>query len=212
MKPSEEQWNRWIDGDLPPEEVEAMEAAAREMPELAEDQAFFSRLSDDLKQTFPAERTPPFADFFNSHLQKQIRDLEEAPAPVERRSWWPDWMRLSWVVPLAAAAVLVFALTQIGVIGGHGVSGSQIVYAYTPDESIEAQVDFNEDANATVMRLQGLDPLPTGFDLLLADGSRPEVNRPIVVEADLPDDDFDDGAAFVFVGPQTQFTSHRATY
>ena len=70
MKPSEEQWNRWIDGELSPEEVEALKAAsAEEGVSLEQDQAFFGQLSQDLKATFPAEQIPPFADFFNSHIQ-----------------------------------------------------------------------------------------------------------------------------------------------
>ncbi|MEN9019558.1 MAG: hypothetical protein ABF370_03510, partial [Verrucomicrobiales bacterium] len=89
MKPSEEQWNRWIDGELSPEEVEALKSAsAAEGVSLDEDQAFFGQLSEDLQATFPAERTPPFADFFNSHLQKQMRDLDEAEAAEPARASW----------------------------------------------------------------------------------------------------------------------------
>ena len=196
MKPSDEQWNLWIDGALSAEEADAVEAAAREDAEMRGDPAIFSRLSEDLRRTFPAERTPPFPDFFNSHLQKQLRDFQEGAPEGKRPAWWPDWFRLSWAVPLAAAAVVVLALMQIGLFGGRATGGSQIVYAYTPDESITAVTSFNRSANAMIVRLKGMEPLPEGFDLILAGAEEAAV--PFVVEAG--DEEADE--AFVFAGPQ----------
>jgi hypothetical protein len=209
MKPSEEQWNRWIDGELSPEEVEALKAAsAEEGLSLEEDQAFFSQLSEDLKATFPAEQTPPFADFFNSHLQKQIRDLDEAEAAKPARaSWLPKWLQLSWAAPLAAAALVVFTLTQIGIIGEKTHRGSQIVSAYTPDESILAVTSFDDDANAMVIRLKGMDRLPAEFDLILADADM--ADGPFVVDAG---DDADSDLDEEFVGPRIEFVLHRPAY
>jgi anti-sigma-K factor RskA len=210
MKPSEEQWNRWIDGDLSPEEAAAMEAAALRDADLGGDPAFFSQLSQDLKQTYPAERSPPFPDFFNSHLQKQIRDLREAPVAKERPSWWPDWFRLSWAMPLAAAAAVVLALTQIGLFGGRTSGDSQIVSAYTPDDSVRALIKFDDEAHAMVVRLEGIDKLPVGFDLLLADADDAPIGEagPFVVEA-APQEEAE---PFEFVGPRVQFATHRPAY
>ena len=209
MKPSEEQWNRWIDGELSPEEVEALKSAsAAEGVSLDEDQAFFGQLSEDLQATFPAERTPPFADFFNSHLQKQMRDLDEAEAAEPARaSWLPKWLHLSWAAPLAAAALVVFTLTQIGIIGEKTHRGSQIVSAYTPDESIFAVTRFDAEANAMVIRLEGMERLPAEFDLILADADNDRHEGPFVVDADL-----DINLEEEFVGPQIEFVMHRPAY
>ncbi len=209
MKPSEEQWNRWIDGELSPEEVEALKAAsAEEGVSLEQDQAFFGQLSQDLKATFPAEQIPPFADFFNSHIQKQIRDLNEAEASKpERASWLPSWLRLSGVAPLAAAALVVFTLTQIGIFGEKTHRGSQIVSAYTPDESILAVTSFDDDVNAMVIRLEGMERLPAEFDLILADAADGLPEGPFVVEAEIesePDAEF--------VGPRIEFVLHQPVY
>ena len=209
MKPSEEQWNLWIDGELSPEEVEALKSAsAAEGVSLDEDQAFFGQLSEDLQATFPAERTPPFADFFNSHLQKQMRDLDEAEAAEPARaSWLPKWLHLSWAAPLAAAALVVFTLTQIGIIGEKTHRGSQIVSAYTPDESIFAVTSFDAEANAMVIRLEGMERLPAEFDLILADADNDRHEGPFVVDADL-----DINLEEEFVGPQIEFVMHRPAY
>lgn len=179
-----------------------MEAAAEEDASLTADRAFFRQLSADLKETIPAERTPPFADFFNSHLQKRIRDLQEEAesAAKQRPSWWPNWFRLSWAAPLAAATVVVLTLMQIGVIGGR--SGSQIVYAYTPDDSVTARTEFDRETNAMIVRLEGMEPLPDGFDLLLADAD--DAEPPFLVESPAPSQE-----TFVFVGPQPQYPSDR---
>lgn len=213
MKPSEEQWNRWLDGSLSPEEAKAMEAAVNDDPSLAEDKEFFGQLSTDLKDTFPSEITPPFADFFNSHLQKRIRDLnEEASQSRQRPTWWPDWFRLSWMMPLAGSAIVVFTLMQIGLIGGR--SGSQIVYAYTPDDTVQAHTDYDRETKAMIVRLDGIAPLPDGFDLLLA-ASNEASPEPFVVEAATPpfvEPHYEAEEDFVFVGPQIQFISHQPAY
>ncbi len=168
MKASEDQWNRWIDGVLPADEAAAVAAMVAEDPESQDDQAFFARLSGDMKATIPAERTPPFADFFNSQLQKRLWDLEH-PEPLEKRGGWklPSWLRLSWAVPLGAAAAIVIGLSQIGLIGDRAVAqGSQIVSTYAPDASVSVETTFNADANAMVIRLTGVTPLPK--DLILS--------------------------------------------
>lgn len=209
MKPSEEQWNRWIDGEeLSPEAMEMLKATPPEEGiSMDKDQAFFGQLSQDLKATFPAEQTPPFADFFNSHIQKQIRDLkEDKAAEPARSSWLPSWLNLSWAAPLAAAALVIFTLTQIGVIGEKQGRGSQIVSAYTPDDSIKARTSFDDKANAMVVRLDGIDRLPAGFDLILADANENAVDGPFVVDAAV--EEFDDA----FVGPRIEFVAHRPVY
>ena len=168
MKASEEQWNRWIDGDLPADEAEAVAAMMAEDPESQDgDLAFFARLSGDLKATMPANRTPPFADFFNSQLQKRLWDLDY-PDPEEKRSRWqmPSWLQLSWAAPLGAAAAVVIGLSQIGLFSDQAAAqGSQIVSAYTPDDTVQAETTFNADANAMVIRLKGIEPLPENFVL-----------------------------------------------
>ena len=142
MKPSEDQWNRWIDGELSDEDLAAMEASAKQDAEMEGEPAFFSRLNEDLRRAIPAEQDPPFADFFNSQLHKRIRDLDAPPETPEGEPSWKDWLRLSWMLPLAGAAALVVALAQIGMFGSH-VSHSQIVYAYTPDEAVHAETSFD---------------------------------------------------------------------
>ncbi len=170
MKLTEDQWNRWIDGQANDADLQD----AQNDPEIADDHAFFSRLSSDLKASVPSEKEPPFADFFNSQLQKRLRDLDEDAAVAKSAPRWqvPAWLRLSWALPLAAAAVLILSLAQIGMFGKRAPQGSQIIYAYTPDESVKAEAKYNLEADAMVIRLDGVDDLPESFDLMLVGRER----------------------------------------
>ena len=116
-------------------------------------------------------------------------------------------MRLSWAAPLAAAALVVFTLTQIGIFGEKTHRGSQIVSAYTPDESILAVTSFDDDANAMVIRLEGMERLPAEFDLILADAADGLPEGPFVVEAEIESE-----PDVEFVGPRIEFVLHQPVY
>lgn len=167
MKPSEEHWNRWIDGDFSsPEEQQAIED---EMG-ASTDREFFSLLSKDLKATFPIERQPPAPDFFNHQIQKRLRELESPVSPISKASLWAimgSWFRSGWMVPATAAVVLVGTFLFNSDVFDSAIEGSQIVHTYTPDESLKVETSYHSSANVMVVRLSGMDVLPDNFDLKL---------------------------------------------
>lgn len=165
MKTNEEQWNRWIDGS-------PSEDSLQENPELAQEYAFHRRLKGDLRAVLPAEQSPPYPDFFNSQIQKRLRDLESAKRQPDS-AWWRRWFNLRLFVPVAATALLTLAAVNFGWFGSRS-AGSQIVRSYVPTVGVSAEVSYHADANATVLKLEGIPDLPADFDLRLA--NRPSVS------------------------------------
>ncbi|MEM7385195.1 MAG: hypothetical protein AAF514_09650 [Verrucomicrobiota bacterium] len=178
MKPSEEQWNRLVDGELKPAEKSELEAAFS--PEEREEARLAGLIQQDLKSLFPTEAEPPSPDFFNHRVQRAI---DEASLPTASRapatsgsSWLLEWLHPGRLLPLAGALVLGACLVKFGVIGDGREAGSQVLFAYTPDESVVASSDyFGGEVNATVIRLEGVEPLDS---MELIEGASTAEHRP----------------------------------
>lgn len=181
MKPSTDQEliHRYLDGELDPAARADFEGRLTAEPELRRETDQMDRLAAVLRQQSPAA-DPPYPDFFNSHLLRQIEQEQAAPpvAPASRGAGFA-WLRLPWLVAAGATALAVFSL-----IRGDGPPGSTIdphrtavVSTYAPDPGIGSTVFFADDAGATVIELTGLDDIPdeqvvTGRDLGSHDAGR----------------------------------------
>jgi hypothetical protein len=162
--PSEENHDliRWLDDEMTVGERREFEANWQSDPELAAEAESMRWLSERLKAHLPAEIPVPHADFFNSQIQARIAQMEvddareraETAASTTSRFLW---LRLPWLAGAAAAALAIVGLvwTQSGSSGC-----STILSTYTPNPSMKALVIEHVDAVATVLLLEGLDPIP----------------------------------------------------
>lgn len=207
MKPTDEQWNRWIDGQLDAqEEAELIAMQANEETAWREDRAFFHRLTLDLRRSFPKEEIPPYPEFFNSQIQKRLRDMVAAPPSIEPGVPWFTWRR--WFLPLSAAAA---ALVLVGVWRSNLVHDesdferSEIVYTYTPDESVHARIIYDADAALTVVRMTGIEPLPEDLHLTSGLAGVPREEDPVRQVASRPETSRPEQTP-------VHFTSHRRAY
>lgn len=166
--PDEDLINRWIDGDLPPEEIARLEAEAG-----AEDARFAAearRIGDALRAAAPAEIAPPGGDFFNHQVLKRIADEDaaaaraSAPASPAEESGWLSWFRLPWLA--AAACALLAAFFGIKTMGpGGSAAGTEISSLYTPASGVAATAEYRADLDMTIVTLDGLDEIPADDDL-----------------------------------------------
>ena len=163
---------RWLDGEMSPAERAAFEATLQNDPQLAAEAAEMQKLSLSLKEHLPAELPVPHADFFNSQIQVRIAQLEldDARAASQRGEGaiarFMQWLRTPWFFGAAATALLVagFAWLQIGTASGT----TAILSSYTPNPAVHAETYHSSEAQATVLMLEGLEPIPsnqpiTGF-------------------------------------------------
>ena len=162
MNRKEELITRWIDGELNEETREEFEAL------MAEDPAFCSQIREEaegigsaMRSEISADLEPPYPDFFNSQVQKRIRQESHAAAPGNATGgaslvWWLR-SPFTWG---AAALFMLLLLTRNGDRVSSG-GGSYVVSTYAPDSRVSVEsAEYNDDAQATVIMLTGLERIP----------------------------------------------------
>lgn len=152
--------SRWLDGEMNATERAQFEAALKNDPELAAEAESMRQLSASLREHLPADMPVPHADFFNSQIQVRIAQLEADDARAQRgaksTAGWLSWLRMPWLT--AAAAVVVAGVAWLHFDRSGGVS--TIASTYAPNPAVTTQVFHSSEAHATVLMLEGLDPVP----------------------------------------------------
>jgi anti-sigma-K factor RskA len=154
------EWMRWLDGEMPAAERAAFEKEMAADPALQAEVDSARRLSSLLKQELPAEMAVPHADFFNSQIQVQLAQIEadERRARPADQSPWTNWFRMPWLIG-AAAAVVAFLLVRQG-DAPHSSSDTLVMSTYAPNPKVVVNAFHSDDAEATVLMLEGLEELP----------------------------------------------------
>ena len=156
----ENQIVRWLDGEMDAAERAAFESALVANSQLEAEVRSLRQLSDAIRGNIPAEREVPHADFFNSQIQGRIAREEQvrADTAAEANAGWLAWLRMPW---LTAAAAALIALVSVSIWRTGGGSGaSQVISSYAPNPEVQPRAFHSNDANATVLLLEGLPILP----------------------------------------------------
>ena len=152
---------RWIDGELADDDVRDL---LQEYPELLDDKREALQLGALLRQELPAEEEIPHADFFNHQIESQVMDEDPYPS-TEPAKLFPIFERMKWTA-LAGAIAMVVLLCGLGMgwFGGGEVPAdrSEIVSVYTPNPAHNTSVEWSSDADATLIKIGGLNPVPMG--------------------------------------------------
>ena len=172
--PDEVRLARWLDDELLGEELASFEAWVADHPEHFAAREEIRRWKGMVASAIPAGEEPPYADFFNTRVMRQIRESEAvaSAAPVPRRFSWR-----SLLMPVAACAGMLVAF-QLG-LRMHGepvgrMAGRQAPaplaaaqptpVVYVPEKGVKAEYFTSEDASATVIVLNGVDAIPDTTD------------------------------------------------
>jgi anti-sigma factor RsiW len=166
MKPFEEQFTAWVDGQLEGPELLEFEKQLADHPKAAAEKEEALRLREFLRShpTAPRLSNP---DFFNHQLMRQIEaDLPRA-ATNQRASFW-SLGRLVWAG--AVCLVLAFAGYKTAVPTSLPPPSqsryfAQVVEAWPTQPDISATTVYNPDDNVTVVWLDGLDYIPASVAL-----------------------------------------------
>ncbi|MEM7146949.1 MAG: hypothetical protein AAF591_17595 [Verrucomicrobiota bacterium] len=157
----EERITQWIDGDLSDADVQDLLDAH---PELREAKSQSESLGHLLRKELDSGEKIPYADFFNHQLNKRIEEEDESPAATAARqealaeSMFPRFMFFKKLAPIAALAVIAVFVTLLFV--NVPVGGSKIVSTYTPNPALEAKTFYSDEADATVLLIEGLAEIP----------------------------------------------------
>jgi hypothetical protein len=158
----------WLEDELEGEELATFEKWVADNPELLAAREEARRWRTMMAENIPAEVEPPYADFFNSRVQKAIHDLQPAaPAAAPSR-----FSLRSWLMPVAACAGMVIAFQigmkkagppEIDVTGAPRAIPVEPVL-YTPENGVAARWFDSEGALATVIVLDGVQAIPDEID------------------------------------------------
>ena len=176
----EELLTLWMDDGLSPEERRELEPYLAKHSELEGEREEYLRLRDELRSVLPAHVEPPYPEFFNTHLMRQIREEESraaAPAGGSAPGVW-NWMRL-WLVPAAAAAVVAAFLAGKQMGGSSdgplaAVPAAESTAVYSSIASVDVRTWEDHDVGVTVIVLDGLAEIPSSVDLLKTTASLKE--------------------------------------
>ena len=162
MKASEEKWNRWIDEGLSAEQLDALRA---DHPGLEKEIRLARRIAADLRAHTPVSVEPPYPDFFNARVLKQIRDEQDTAATpsnaaLSSEPWWRGLLQRGWMVPAAAALLAGLFVGKMLT----GPSESRAAYSYSPESGVQAESLMV--GNAVVVKLSGLQSLPAEMDVV----------------------------------------------
>ncbi|MEM6911390.1 MAG: hypothetical protein AAF555_07375 [Verrucomicrobiota bacterium] len=163
MRLTEEQMVRWLDGELSDSERAAVEALASADPELQAWKQSDDELRSALRERFSASEEPAYPDLFQHQLRRRLE--EEATRPRGWKQWFQrvhpfTLLGLPWAVAAASLMLLaVFVFSDQHREKMPVLSSVAAASAYSPVPGISAEAFFSPTANATVIVLDGWEPL-----------------------------------------------------
>lgn len=163
-QPSEEHdLIRWLDGEMSETERTAFEKSLEQDASLAKEARSMRALSDTLRAHLPAEIRVPHGDYFNTQIGVRITQmaLDVARAKQAGTSWGSvlQWIRQPWFALAGATALAVLSFTMLNPSGADSTQ-SRILSSYTPNIHVQAHAYHDNNADATVLMLDGLDAVP----------------------------------------------------
>jgi anti-sigma-K factor RskA len=169
---------RFLDGEMSNTERACFETRMAVDPQLKTEVSLMQRMSADLRTHLPAEMPVPYADFFNSQIQVRIAQEESVTLPVVRSSWF-DWVR----IPTLATAAAAVAIGGFMILQNQDQSASNsIVHSiYVPNPSVQARSFHSNEAQATVLILDGVEAMPSDRQMVSFHIERTETDQEMAI-------------------------------
>ena len=170
MKPFEEQFTAWVDGQLSGEDLAEFEKELAKHPEASVEKVAAQKVTKLLREHPTA---PPLTngDFFNLQIQQELMTSE---APV-RFAWNPArrfWPLPRLILPAAACLLIAGVLFKMFIATGDRPTAfgkspyfAQVIEVWPSEPGISANTVYNPDQNVTVVWLDGLDYIPASYEL-----------------------------------------------
>lgn len=168
----------WLEDELSGEELAAFEASVDLSAELAAQREQIRQWKSGLAVVMPTAEELPYPDFFNSRLEREVRELERESERAGARPAGPrrgfSWQ--GWLMPLTACAGMVFAFWLGAQTGNERSDGGRTAsvpapaplvaepVVYTPEQGVRAEFFASDDASATVVVLEGVAAIPDSID------------------------------------------------
>lgn len=157
----EQELTRWLDGEMNAAETAAFEARLQLDPALRAEAELMRQLCADVKMYHPKVDDVSHPEFFNSQILERIGELERAEIQQqEKRAPWLAWLHRPWLVVAGAAAVLILIGQVMFQASPQTDDATTVQNTYAPNGNIQPRTYHSDDANATVLELDGLEAIP----------------------------------------------------
>jgi anti-sigma factor RsiW len=176
MKPFEEKYTAWIDGQLSEAERAPFEQELADRAAAEADRQDLQQLGQLLRTRGAAPQLMS-ADFFNHQLQQRIETDQLNGSSRQPGRWW-KWSipQLAWAGAACLLAAALFYKGAVSVEPGAATAEStyqtaestyfaEIVDVRTSAPDIYASTVYTPTDNVTVLWLEGLDYLPATYAL-----------------------------------------------
>lgn len=172
-QPDEATITLWMDGELEGKALQNVEQWAQNHPELLTQREAIRAMNTEISSQIQKNIEPPYPDFFNQQVLRQIHQDQTTEAPVKSALKPSLWQRLT-IPAIAAAMALCFVLgNQYGsnrntTEANTAVQNSSV---YTPDGNVSANMFESTDAESLVIVLDGLEDIPDEVEIVSLDNS-----------------------------------------
>ena len=165
----------WVDDQLSAADRIEWDAALHADPALKREAEAAREISNLMQSGIPGSQEPPFPEFFNSQIQKRIREdadprsISTSPAGnAFSLDGILSWMRSPLTLAASAVVLIAFIATNLMRSASPTVSSDDhtIVQAvFAPNSAIAVTSSYDEAALAHVILLDGLAAIPENVDV-----------------------------------------------
>jgi len=170
MKPFEERFTAWVDGQLSGAELADFEKELAQHPDAAAQKINAQKLARLLRE-HPTAPSLTNGDFFNLQIQKQLEVADTSAWPPLKRAGW-FWSLPRLIVAGAACLLLAGLMFKLFIPSGAAPAKlatspyfAQVIEVWPSEPGIWANTVYNPEQNVTVVWLDGLDYIPAGYEL-----------------------------------------------
>ena len=180
--PDEDLLALWVEDELDATSQGAVDAWTATQPEWLERREVARQMKSFLRGSLPATEEPPYAEFFNARIAREIQReaAEAAPAPAAAAVVTPVAPMVSgpgktwrWFLPataVAGMALCFWAGTRITPPSVTVAAPTPLVpvptpVLYTPEQDVKADYFASASADAMVIVLDGVAAIPDSFEV-----------------------------------------------
>jgi hypothetical protein len=179
--PDEERLALWVEDELDATSQAAVDAwVATQQPEWLERREIARQMKALLRGSLPASEEPPYSEFFNARIAREIERESADAAPVAPaaaaavapmvqapgRTW-------RWFLPATAVAGMVLCFwagtritpPAVNVTGTSPIVPVAAPVLYTPEQGVKADYFASAPADAMVIVLDGVAAIPDSFEV-----------------------------------------------
>lgn len=169
--PDEEMLALWVEDELTGESATTVNAWAAAQPEWLARRDEARQIKQLLRGSLPAVEEPPYADFFNSRISREIAReavaaVAAAPAKKAPGSFWRFFLPTTAVAGMAlcfwAGTRLTTGSADPGMVAVPTAAGPVL---YIPEEGVTAAYFNSSKADAEVIVLDGVAAFPDSFEV-----------------------------------------------